>query len=189
MQKHISALSSPDSESRASARESLKELGKAAVPALTEALAHPSGFTRTAAAELLGQSNARESVKALLTALRGAIPDGKKVRPWQRPFVRALEKSLRSITGQSISIRDRSTAQDKNVAKYIEWWDGATAPKADDKKASGACVDWDTPQMGEKPVEKDDPERVIKLWKARSIGTTAYSYAPPSSFSRGINSR
>ena len=46
----------------------------------------------------------------------------------------------------------------------------------------GACIEWDTPQVGEETIAEDDPEREKKLWDARRIGGERYSYSPPKSF-------
>jgi len=182
----LAEVASKDVKVREAARNRVRAFGPEAVPVLTPALSHGSTYVRTLAAELLGYYNARESVQSLLMALRGAVPDQRKVRPWQRGFVRSLNASLRRITGQSFDIRERSVNQNKVVDEYVAWWDGTTAPGGEDAKGIGACVTWDTPQVGEAAIAEDDEEKEKKLWEARRVGASRYTYSAPRSFTDGV---
>ncbi len=175
----VEDLASNDPDTRRQARALLEREGRAAVPTLTGALAHRSGFARESAASLLGKIGARASVKAMLIALRSAVPDKKKVLHWQRPFVRALRTSLVSITRKDFGLSVYAGGQGKAVEKYISWWDGAAVKGKPDEVPNGACVTWDTPQVGEEEVDPDDAEREKKLWGARRVGGARYSYTPP----------
>lgn len=185
LRKLIAGLASEDPAVRAEARSNLEREGKSAVPALTQTLFSDNYFARLAAAELLGKLSARESVRDMLVALRSAIPDSMKVRPWQRQFVKALTTSLARITGQPVDIRERMADQDKAVLKLIEWWDGPSGSKEIPPKGA-ACVGWDTPQVGEPEIPEDDPERERKLWESRRVGTRMHAYRPPQAFVQNV---
>jgi len=181
----VAELASEDPAARAEARAKLEREGKAAVAALTGALFSESYFARLAAAELLGKAGARESVRDMLVALRSAVPDSTRVRPWQRQFVKALSASLERITGRPVDIRERMADQDKVVSRLLEWWDGPGDSKETPPREA-ACVGWDTPQVGEPEVAADDPERARKLWEARRVGARVHPYRPPRAFVENV---
>lgn len=183
LRRLVEDLASDEADTRRQARALLEREGKRAIPAITEALFHSKLFARESAALLLGKMNARESVRDMIIALAGAVPDAKKVRFWQRPFVRALSTSVSRITGKSFRLGLQAANQDKVVAKYIEWWDGD--PPKGDETPKGACVTWDTPQTGEAEIAEDDPEREKKLWEARRVGSRRASYPVPASLGGG----
>jgi hypothetical protein len=187
MRDALAGVRSKDPKEREEARNRVRAFGRDAIPVLAPALSDPSTYVRTLAADLLGNYNAREAVQSLLMALSGAVPDARKVRPWQRGFVRTLNVSLKRITGQSFDVDDRAVKQDSVVRKYLEWWDGTKAPGGEDAKGVGACVAWDTPQVGEAPLPEDDPERERKIWETRRIGPARYVYSPPRSFTDGVD--
>lgn len=183
----VEGLASEDAETRREAAVLLEGEGKKAVPALAGALFHGSAFAREAAARLLGTLGAREAVRAMIVALRSAVPETEKIRPWQRGFVRVLRSSLAATTGQDFGVSLYGTHQGPNAEKYVAWWDGELPPEKpeDPGKPSavkGACLTWDTPQVGEEEIPEDDPEREKKLHKARRIGDERHSYSPPRAF-------
>jgi hypothetical protein len=184
----VEELASDDPDTRRRAVALLEREGQPAVPVLSGALFHANAFARERAAGILGRLNARAAVRTMLVALRSAVPDSRRIRPWQRPFVRALRASLVKITGQDFGLSFYATGQDKVVEKYVAWWDGAPAAKPDEVP-EGACVTWDTPQVGEKEIAEDDPEREKKLWEARQIGKERRSYTPPRSFTDPFGQR
>jgi hypothetical protein len=183
----IAALSSDDQAERDSAKSELAAIGGPAIPGLTDALGLQSIYARTAAAELLGQLSARQSVKEMLVALRSAIPDKNKVRPWQREFVKQLSAALSRVTAQRFDIKERGFNQAVVVEKFVEWWDGKGTPDKDGVPPPGACVTWDTPQVGEPEIAEDAPDRAAQLWEARRVGTRSVSYRAPKSFVDGIS--
>jgi len=176
-------LASDDADTRKEAKSLLEGEGKKAVPILTKTLLHRSIRARETAAILLGKANAKESVRVMLIALAGAVPDSKKVRFWQRGFVRALRNSIVKVTGQSFRLSLQAANQDKVVKKYVEWWEGPTVKGKD--VPQGAYLKWDTPQVGEKKIAEDDPEREKKLWEARKIDGERASYPVPEGLSAG----
>ena len=184
----VEELASGDSDTRRRAAALLEREGEPAVRVLSGALFHSSTFARERAAGILGKLNARAAVRTMLVALRSAVPEIKKVRPWQRAFVKALNTSLAKITGRSFRVSLRTAAQGKVVDKYLVWWDGPPAAKPD-KTPKGACVTWDTLQVGEEEIAEDDPEREKKLWEARRVGKERRTYTPPKSFSDPFGQR
>jgi hypothetical protein len=184
----VEELASGDPDARRRAAALLEREGEAAVPVLSGALFHSSTFARERAASILGKLNARAAVRTMLVALRSAVPEIKKVRPWQRAFVRVMNASLEKITGRNHRVSLRTAAQGKVVDKYLEWWDGPPAAKPEDVP-KGACVTWDTPQIGEKEIAEDDPEREKKLWQARRVGKERRTYTPPKSFTDPFGQR
>ncbi|MHC4506068.1 MAG: HEAT repeat domain-containing protein, partial [Planctomycetota bacterium] len=198
----VEELASDDPDTRRRAAALLEREGEDAVPVLSGALFHASTFARERAASILGKLNARAAVRTMLVALRSAVPEIKKVRPWQRAFVKAVNTSLAKITGRNFRVSLRTGAQGKVVDKYLEWWDGPPAAKPDrvasgsSSKATrrgevpkGACVTWDTPQVGEKEIAEDDPEREKKLWESRRVGKERRTYTPPKSFTDPFGQR
>lgn len=183
----IEDLGAEDEETRRQARDALSAAGREAIPALTAALAQQSAFRREGAAGLLGELNARASVKAMLVALRSAVPEKARIPPWQRRFVRVLRDSLRKITGRNFGLSDRRAAQAKTIAKWVEWWEGASPEGAGAEAVpKGAYATWDTPQVGEPEFDPDDPEHEKKLWEARRLGSEKHAYRPPPGFLKGI---
>jgi len=181
----VEDLASGDPEARKQAAALLEREGAGAVAALTRGLRHKSAFARESSARILGRLRARESVREMIIALRSAVPEKEKVRPWQRPFVRALRTSLVAVTGQDFGVSLHGTFQGKAVEKYVAWWDGedpAGKKEGGPEPAKGACIEWDTPQVGEETIAEDAPEREKKLWEARRIGGERHSYSPPKSF-------
>ncbi len=185
LKKLIEDMASADADARRLARELVEREGGKAVPALTEALFHSSSFVRTAAADILGDVRARQSVRDMIVALRSAVPEKVKVRPWQRQFVKEVRDGLRGITGQSFGLRARGADQGKAAAAWVEWWDGK--PSADKPGAvpKGAYADWDTPQVGEPKLDEKDKEYARKLFEARRVGNTRHSYTAPAGFGTG----
>ncbi|MHC4252388.1 MAG: HEAT repeat domain-containing protein [Planctomycetota bacterium] len=181
----VADLASDDPDARREAVALLEREGAKAIPALTKGLTHANTFARESSARLLGRLGARQSVREMIIALRSAVPEKDKIRPWQRSFVRALRVSLQHTTGQDFGVSLYGTHQGKAVEKYVEWWDGE-APgggKAGGPGPSkGACIGWDTPQVGEEQIAEDDPEREKKLWDARRIGNERRTYSAPKSF-------
>jgi hypothetical protein len=187
----VDDLASDDGETRKEAAALLELAGEKAVPALTKGLLHRSAFARESSARILGKVGGRGSVRAMIIALRSAVPEKAKIRPWQRSLVRALRANLVAVTKQDFGVSLYGTHQGKSAEKYVEWWDGE-APvgktEGDDAKKSGpapkkgACIEWDTPQVGEEPIPEDDPEREKKLYEARKIGGERHSYSAPKSF-------
>ena len=184
----VEELASDDPDTRRRATALLEREGEAAVPVLSGALFHANAFARERAAGVLGKLNARAAVRAMIVALRSAVPEIKKVRPWQRAFVKAVNASLAKITGRNFHVSLRTGAQGKVVDKYLAWWDGPPAAKPDEVP-KGACVTWDTPQVGEKEIAEDDPEREKKLWEARRVGKERRTYTPPKSFTDPFGQR
>ena len=181
----VEALASKDPEARKQAAALLEREGARAVPALTEGLRHGNAFARESSARILGKLRARQSVREMIIALRSAVPEKKKVRPWQRPFVRALRTSIKAVTGQDFGVSLHAASQGKAAERYVAWWDGQDptgGEKGGPGPTRGACIEWDTPQVGEEPIDEEDPEREKKLWDARRIGDERYSYSPPKSF-------
>ncbi|MHC5056143.1 MAG: HEAT repeat domain-containing protein [Planctomycetota bacterium] len=181
----VAELASADADARREAQALLEREGAKAVPALTKGLAHANAFARESSARLLGRLGARQSVRAMIIAIRSAVPEKDKIRPWQRSFVRALRVSLTATTGQDFGVSLYGTHQSKAVEKYVEWWDGEDpggAKEGGPAPKKGACISWDTPQVGEEPIAEDDPEREKKLWDARRIGRERRTYSPPKSF-------
>jgi hypothetical protein len=181
-------LASADADTRREAAALLEREGSKAVPALTtKGLRHKNSFAREYSARILGKLQARQSVRAMIIAIRSAVPAKDKIRPWQRSFVRALRTSLSATTGQNFGVSFYGTHQGKVAEKYVTWWDGEDPSGGGDggaKPKKGACIEWDTLQVGEEPVEaeEDDPELEKKLWDARRIGSERNSYSPPKAF-------
>jgi len=181
----VEELASRDPDARKRAAALLEREGAGAVPALTSGLRHKSAFARESSARILGRLRARQSVREMIIALRSAIPEKEKVRPWQRPFVRALRSSLVAVTGQDFGVSLHGTSQGKATEKYVAWWDGenpAGKKEGGPEPKKGACIGWDTPQVGEESIAEDDPEREKKFWDARRIGGERHTYSPPKSF-------
>ena len=180
LKRLVEDLGAEGPETRASARRAIEGEGRKAVPALTEALFHKSTVARAAAAEMLGRLGARESVRDMLVALRSAVPDSRRVRPWQRSFVKALRDCLRRVTGQSFGLNARAADQGEAVAKWIEWWE--EKPAEPGAVPQGAYARWETPQLGEEELDEEDPEYAKKLWDARRVGALRHSYRPPPNY-------
>jgi len=181
----VNDLASKDSATRKEAATLLEREGPRAIPALTRGLSHSSSFARVSSARLLGRLRARESVRELIISLRSAVPETTKIRPWQRPFVRALRTSIATMTGQDFGVSFYGTHQGKAAEKYVAWWDGENPSGAKEgapEPRKGACIEWDTPQVGEEPVAEDDSEREQKLYDTRRIGNERRNYSPPKSF-------
>lgn len=181
----VEEMASEDPETRSRARLAIESEGEKAVPALTEALSHGSTFVRTTAAVLLGGLGARASVRDMIVALRSAVPELAKVKPWQRAFVRALRDGLRGITGRNFGLRHRGARQRGAVDGWVKWWDGEASEDEPGAVPKGACADWDTPQLGEPELDEDDPEYARKLWEARRVGERSHSYSAPAEFGGG----
>ncbi len=187
----VADLASDDPETRRKAAALIELEGDGVVPALTKGLFHGNAFARESSARLLGKLEARQSVRQMIIALRSSVPEKEKIRPWQRPFVRGLRASLAATTGQDLGVSLYRTHQGKAVEKYVAWWDGeAPAGEPEGKGEAevkgeprrGACLEWDTPQVGEEPIAEDDPEREKKLFEARRIGDERHAYSPPRAF-------
>jgi hypothetical protein len=181
----VDDLASDDADTRKKAAALLEREGAKAEPALTKGLIHPSAFARESSARILGKIGGRSSVRAMIIALRSAVPEKEKIRPWQRSFVRALRSSLSATTGQDFRVSIHRTQQGKAVEKYVAWWDGedpSGAKEGSPEPKKGACIEWDTLQVGEATIAENDPEREKKLWDARQIGSERHSYTPPTSF-------
>ncbi len=185
----VEDLASGDADTRKEAAALLELAGGKAVPALTKGLFHRSAFARESSARILGKVGGRQSVRAMIIALRSAVPEKAKIRPWQRSLVRELRTNLVAVTKQDFGVSLYGTHQGKAAEKYVAWWDGdapADAP-AEGKESGpgpkkGACIEWDTPQVGEEPIAEDDPEREKKLYEARKIGGERQSFTAPKSF-------
>jgi hypothetical protein len=180
----IEDLGSDDADTRRQAAALLEREGPKAIPALTDGLRHANTFARESSARLLGRANARESVRAMIIALNSAVPEKRKIRPWQRSFVRALRTSISAMTGQDFKVSVFQTYQGKAAEEYVTWWDGedpTVEKKGGGRPIRGACISWDTPQIGEESIDAKDPELEKKLWDARRIGDERNSYTPPES--------
>lgn len=158
--KHIAELmdkmDTDDPNQRGLAKAELAKMGPRVVAALVDGLQHKRVEARAACATLLGELNARNSVKQQIEVFFSAMPDRGEAATYQVIFIRALKVSLAATTGQSfINVEpDKPMIQD-GLKKYIDWYN--------------ANFDRLPPQIDEEEIEPTDPEYMQKLTKQRAL--------------------
>ncbi|MCZ7648854.1 MAG: HEAT repeat domain-containing protein [Planctomycetota bacterium] len=164
--KGLELLGSQNPTERAKGKSDLQALGKEIIPGLIPVLLHKDPEARACAADLLSEFNAKNSIKFLVEALYGIMPDKGEAATWNRGNVRSLKDALSRTTGQSfINVEPRSPLVQDGLQKYVKWYN-----ENFDRLPS---------QVGEPEIDPTDKDYFAKLKEARSLKLEKRSFPRP----------
>ena len=165
----IGELKSGESERIAAAKRRLTALGLGIAPVLVENVRHTSVDVRRSCADVLGRLGAKNAVKPLIEALYAATPETGRAEVWNRSYMRSVDGALEKITGRGSGYNPRSSQQQKDVQKWVDWWGEKWA---------------DFPrQVGEPEIDKKDEQYKEKLAEAKALKLEKAAFPEPKSFS------
>lgn len=162
----LEKLASDQETVRAEGKAAIAALGPDALPYVVTGINHSSVYARTACMNLIPGMGGKAAIKQVIEVFYSAMPDGGEAATYQVPFIREIKTTLSSITGQSyINVEPGSALVQDGLKKYIAWYN--------------ENIDTLEPQLGEKKIDKTDPEYVKKLADSRKLNLARKSWPRP----------
>lgn len=151
-----------------SAKTEILGMGKAVLPYVVAGLQHANVETRTQCMKMLGQIEGnKNATKQAIEVFYAAMPTDGKAAWYQVPFIDAIKETLPIVTGQSfITVQGRDALVQEGLKQYIDWYNANFMQLP--------------PQLGEKKIDKTDPDYVKKITEARKLKLDKREWpAPP----------
>jgi hypothetical protein len=159
-------MDTDDPDKRGEAKRRLEKEGEVIIPVLVEGLNHKRTEARAAVADLLGEMNARNTVKQLVESFYAALPDSGRPAYYQTVYIRALGAALAKLTGETYITTEAKNELVQNACKqYIDWYN--------------ANYDRLPKQVGEPDIKATDPDYVKKLKEARQLKLAKRDWPTP----------
>ncbi len=162
----LESLSSTDDAVRRAVRQEIVSMGAEVLPYVVTGIQHANVETRATCMAIVGQLGGKTAIKQVIEVFYSAMPESDQAASWQVPFIRAVRETLPAITGQSfISVQPESALVQNGLKQYIAWYN-----ENYDKLEE---------QLGEKKIDKTDPDYAAKLKKARELKLEKKSWPRP----------